>query len=245
MDYYIYGHFDEKNLCRYIGKGRLNRAWTFCQRSKRWNNFFSKDRKPIVKILKENLTEKEALENEIHFISMALKNNEPLLNVTAGGELSDGWDQRAKDILSEDRKGKNTWTYGIPRPIETRKKISETKKANPEKIARYWKGKKRDQELMKKFIAAGQTKETRKKISEAKKGKKHSDEHKLKIKNSLPKKTVICLNTNEEFESINEAARIKNLTCSKVSEVANGIRKSVKGLKFIFKESQYEKSYSG
>jgi hypothetical protein len=32
-DFYVYAHYDKNNLCRYVGKGRGNRAWMFCQRS--------------------------------------------------------------------------------------------------------------------------------------------------------------------------------------------------------------------
>jgi hypothetical protein len=235
MEFYVYAHFDEQNNCRYIGKGKANRAWVFDQRSKRWETVFGEN-KPIVKILKENLTEQESLEFEIHFISSALKDGEPLLNVTAGGESFNGWDDRARALLSEDRKGEKTWTYGIPRPEETRAKISATKRANPERNARYWAGKKRDPELIKKLVAAAHTPEALKKSADKKRGKKHSEEHKRKIKESSQKKIIVCITTGEEFESINEAGRIKGISCGRISEVVNGIRKSAKGLQFKFKD---------
>jgi hypothetical protein len=238
MDYYVYAHFDQNNVCRYIGKGRSKRAWRHGQRSKRWREIFTENNQPIVKILANNLTEKQALESEIHLISEALKRGEKLLNVTAGGELFEGWDERARSLLSEDRKGEKTWTYGIPRPEETKAKISATKRANPERNARYWAGKKRDPELIKKLVAAAHTPEALKKSADKKRGKKHSEEHKLKIKESSEKKSIFCITTGEEFESINEAARVKGISCGRVSEVVNGVRKSAKGLQFKFKDCQ-------
>lgn len=238
MEFYVYAHFDEQNNCRYIGKGKANRAWSFDQRSKRWNTVFG-EKKPTVKLLKEKLTEQEAFESEIHFISKSLKSGDQLINVTAGGSQYELWDERARSLLSEDRKGEKTWTYGIPRPAETRAKISATKRANPEEsIARYWAGKKRDPELIKKLVAAAHTPEALKKSADKKRGKKHSEEHKLKIKESSEKKSIFCITTGEEFESINEAARVKGISCGRISEVVNGVRKSAKGLQFKFKDCQ-------
>jgi hypothetical protein len=232
----VYAHLDQNNECRYIGKGRLKRAWRFQQRSKRWRKIFTVNNRPTIKILKDNLTEKEALESEIHFISEALKRNEPLLNVTAGGELFDGWDQRARQLLSDDRKGEKTWTYGIARPAETREKISATKRANPESVSRYWLGKKRDPELMAKVTKASMTPEAIEKRAAKLRGKTHSEEHKKKIKDSSIKKSIICLTNGQEFESINTAAKSLGLSCGRISEVVNGIRKSAKGMTFAFKE---------
>lgn len=236
MDFYVYAHFDQNNSCRYIGKGRLKRAWRFEQRSKRWRKIFTIDNRPNVKILKENLTEKEALESEIHFISEALKKGEPLLNVTSGGESFDGWDDRARSLLSDDRRGDKTWTYGIARPLETRAKISATKKANPENVARYWLGKKRDPELIAKMTKASMTPESIEKRSAKKRGKKHSEEHKKKIKESAHRKKVICITTGKIFESISDAAKETGIACGRISEIANGIRKSSKGMFFEFIE---------
>lgn len=50
-------------------------------------------------------------------------------------------------------------------------------------------------------------------------------------------KPVICLNTGEEFPSLNEAARRLDLFEISISRVCRGLRKSTGGLHFIFKET--------
>jgi chemotaxis protein histidine kinase CheA len=235
MDFYVYAHFDQNNSCRYIGKGRANRAWAFDQRSKRWDSIFQ-EIKPIVKILDKNLSELDAYQKEAYHIAEALKFGEPLLNVTAGGESFDGWDERARQLLSDDRKGEKTWTFGKARPQETRDKISATKQANPESVARYWQGKKRDPELMARVTKASLTPEAIEKRASQLRGKKHSEEHKKKIKESTHRKKVICVTTGKIFESMNDAAKETGISCGRISEIANGIRKSSKGMVFEFIE---------
>tara|TARA_R110000868_G_scaffold260795_1_gene518910 strand:- start:2988 stop:3698 length:711 start_codon:yes stop_codon:yes gene_type:complete len=235
MDYYVYAHFDQNNSCRYIGKGRTNRAWCFDQRSKRWDAIFQ-EIKPIVKILDKNLSELDAYQKEAYYISEALKFGEPLLNVAAGGNDSESWDDRARKILSDDRRGEKTWTYGIARPAETREKISATKRANPESVARYWLGKKRDPELMARITKASMTPEAIEKRAAKLRGKTHSEEHKKKIRDSSRKKAIICITTGEEFESMNMAAKTLEISCGGICDVINGKRKSLKGLSFKYKE---------
>jgi hypothetical protein len=235
MDFYVYAHFDQNNSCRYIGKGRANRAWCFDQRSKRWDLIF-KEIKPIVKILDEKLSEIEAYQKEAYYISEALKFGEPLLNVAAGGNDAESWDDRARQILSEDRKGEKTWTYGKARPAETRAKISATKRAHPENNVKYWLGKTRDPELMARITKASMTPEAIEKRAAKLRGRKYSQERKDQIRAALPKKKVICVTTGQEFESINEAARNFNVSSGRISEVVNGKREHVKNMKFVFKE---------
>lgn len=235
MDFYVYAHFDQNNSCRYIGKGRANRAWAFDQRSKRWDSIFQ-EIKPIVKILDKNLSELDAYQKEAYHIAEALKFGEPLLNVTAGGESFDGWDERARQLLSDDRKGEKTWTFGKARPQETRDKISATKQANPESVARYWQGKKRDPGLMARVNKASLTPEAIEKRAAKLRGKTHSEEHKKKIKDSSRKKAIICITTGEEFESMNMAAKTLGISCGGLCDVVTGKRKSLKGLSFKYKE---------
>lgn len=234
-DFYVYGHFDEDGNCCYIGKGRLIRAWRFSQRSKRWFDKF-KDRKPTVVIFEQNLTEEKAYIKEIEYISKALNSGYDLVNITGGGNLGNGWDERASKLLSEMRKGNKTWTFGIPRPDSTRKRISETKRLNPDKsIARPWLGKKRDVEHMKKMSFMSQSEESKTKRYGHRKCRKLSEEHKNAIRKSITKKPLVCSN-GKKYESINDASRQLNISAGRISEVLNGVRKSAKGMQFNFDE---------
>lgn len=233
--YYVYGHFDNNGNCHYIGKGSVNRAWTYCQRSKRWREIFSNS-KPVVKIFKNRLTEKEAYEIEAHLISEHIKKGHDLINIAIGGYGKDCFDGRSKKIFSDMRKGDKTWTYGKKRPESTRKLISETKRKNPDKsISKYWLGKKRDPLLIKKMCEASQSEESKIKRYGTRIGVKLSEEHRKKIYDSSNKKPIFCSN-GIKYESINDAARSLGLSCGRISEVANGIRNSAKGLKFSFGE---------
>lgn len=227
--FYVYGHkLDGKTV--YIGKGSKNRAWNFCQRSKLWNLTF-KDKRPEVDILAENLTEYEALEREIHEISRYLKMGHDLINIAAGGVS--GWDKRASLMLSKMRKGKKHPLYGTKRSSETIRKMLETK-TERNNFAKPWFGKKRDPELMKRVTAASMTPEAREKSRLAKLGTKLSDEHKAKIRNSVPKKPVRCLETGKIYESAYQAFRETGIPSNRICEVCQGKRKSVKQTKWEY-----------
>ena len=177
--YCVYGHYKD-GILKYVGSGSPNRPYSFCQRQKKWHEVFN-DQKPQVKIFSVHLNELEAREEE----SKIINSNTGLINVirSAGTTFKDySYEDQMK--LAALRSGRNHWTYKKERDIETKRKISEAKKANPTK---YWLGKKRseiDPETMKKLWAAGSTPEARAKQSAAKKGRKLSDEHKRKISES-------------------------------------------------------------
>lgn len=157
-DFYVYAHYDNSGACRYIGKGSLNRAWAFHQRSKAWNDVFSTGL-PEVRILEKNMTEIQAFEREAFYVSEFLKADATLTNIAAGGEnCKNVWDERSRALLSEMRSGDKHWNYGKTHSEETRRRIAATKQANPEtSIARPWLGKKRDPELIKKLVDASHT----------------------------------------------------------------------------------------
>lgn len=232
-DFYVYAHFDNMGARRYIGKGSGYRAWNFCQRSNRWREAFA-NAKPRVEILHSGLSESDACEFEKLEIADAISRNEPIVNVAAGGVFSDQWDERACSMLSEQRAGEKHWSHGKERPEETRRKIRETKRANPEKsIARAWLGKKRDPEFMKRFIASAHTPEAHAKAAATKRGKPWT-EARRNADEARPKKRVRCTTTGDEFESINAAARAFGLNSGRVSEIVNGKRAQAKGFHFTF-----------
>lgn len=100
-------------------------------------------------------------------------------------------------------------------------------------VARYWLGKSRDPELIKKMSAASQTPESKEKRYAGRRGRPLSLNHRKAIQEgSTTNKKVKCLETGAVYNSINEAARSAGLTCGRVSEVIAGKRKTAKGLTF-------------
>lgn len=213
-DFYVYAHLDAKEQIRYIGKGRRNRAWTFCQRSKRWEKVFE-SQFPKVKILEENLSEAVAYEREEHFIAQALLDGQPLVNVATGGFLST-WDDRAKAMLSEDRKGSNHWCYGIKRPIEVLAKLQAGKDRYLAKHGHPRLGAKLSPEHIAKWTENTHSPEAIAKRVAKMRGRKLSEEHKAKI-GKASKETQ---RTKEWNESISAAkkGRPNGLLGRKMSE---------------------------
>lgn len=73
--------------------------------------------------------------------------------------------------------------------------------------------------------------ETKRKISEANKGKKG---HKRAEGAGKPPKKVLCVETGEVFDSVNEARRQTGLRGNNISAVCNGIRKTAGGYHWSF-----------
>ena len=109
--FYVYGHFDSKGNIQYVGKGSGQRAYTFCQRSKRWNEVF-KVEKPEVRILYENLTEAEAFSFEAEVICKSIEAGHDLINIYEGGKENFSKSERTKKILSDMRSGENCYWFG-------------------------------------------------------------------------------------------------------------------------------------
>lgn len=104
-----------------------------------------------------------------------------------------------------------------------------------EKIAKKNRGKKRTEESKKRMrdshLGRKLTEEHRKNISKANKGKHHhiySDESKKKMSDShkgkpaLNKKKVLCVETNEIFNSLTEAGKAKGINYKNISSVCTG-----------------------
>ena len=179
-DYYIYFYLRSRDSAigkagtpYYVGKGKDRRAYHTGH-----SYAVPKDKNNIVFVL-NNLTEEQAFQNEIDFISWYGRvnlGNGILRNLTDGGEGMSGWvpSEEMKRKLSVARKGKsNPWAIGntnasvlkgIPRSEETKRKIGE---ANKGKL-NYMFGKTHSEE-------------SRRKIGESKKGKTRSEETKRKI----------------------------------------------------------------
>lgn len=85
------------------------------------------------------------------------------------------------------------------------------------------------------------SKETRKKMSKARKGEKHymygkhhSDDSKKKMSKSHISKRVICIETKEIFNSINEASRKLGIHSGNIAHVCNRRRKQAHNLTFRY-----------
>lgn len=62
--YYVYLHIDQNGRIRYVGKGSGPRAYDFSIRGARWNKVFSEKNPPSVLILKDKMTNEEAIKFE-------------------------------------------------------------------------------------------------------------------------------------------------------------------------------------
>lgn len=224
--YYVYVWIrKDKNEVFYVGKGSKNRYKDMTMRNRYFLNVVNKvgmDNIEI-KIIEDNMSEKQAFEKEIYYIDFYKRQGLKLTNLTKGGEGSSNW----FNFLSEEEKlrhrkisasftGRKHTVYtkmkmskkasGRKLSEETRKKLSEKAKGRQG----YWKDKKLPEEA-------------RQKISEARKGKKLSDETKKKISQSqigkpgTTNKVVYIIENNtikQEYQSKKECIenRPKNLS---------------------------------
>lgn len=120
-EYYIYCYYDtrvEPNIPIYIGRGKNKR---YIQHYKKTHNRrlkFTLDKikedtgsDALVKKLEENLTNDQANEKEIYYISLYGRsdlNEGSLFNLSNGGETNSGWkaSEETKKLWSSQRKGK-------------------------------------------------------------------------------------------------------------------------------------------
>ena len=85
------------------------------------------------------------------------------------------------------------------------------------------------------FFGHTHTEETKNKVRESNKQRIWTEESKQKIRDKLSgsknklSKTILCVETNETFGSLKEAATAKRIHYSKISEAANGKRKTAGG----------------
>ncbi len=92
-DYYVYAHYLNENDTTpfYIGKGCRNRAYSKTGRNKQWRKVVTDNNGYVVKFIKDNLLEKDALSLEIKLIKKYGRrdiNTGVLVNETFGGETA-------------------------------------------------------------------------------------------------------------------------------------------------------------
>ena len=165
--FYVYENVRlDINEVFYVGKGTGNRAYQTKgdRRSEHWKRIHNKVGSSV-KILAENLDEELAFLVEIERIDQLKRLNKPIINKTIGGEGVSGYKHTdlSKTKISETKKHrysmateKTKWTESQrinatasikkyyqthscpPKSDETKRKISESKKANPGKSAGKW-----------------------------------------------------------------------------------------------------------
>jgi hypothetical protein len=200
--YYIYFHINPlKNEIFYVGKGCGKRAWSKYSRNPIWKNI-TKKYGYIIDIAEDNLTEEEAFEKEIFYISRIGRKDlglGSLVNLNDGGRITNGMlgknhSEETKSKIGESHKGKKASQdtkdkmskskIGKPHPhsIETIKKLSESHKGK---------------------IISNEQRDKISKTLTGRKTKPHSSETKLKmrIKSKLSK---IVIYNGVEYNSINE-----------------------------------------
>jgi hypothetical protein len=170
----------------YVGKGKGRRAY-----EKSHSVPVPKDKNNIVIVL-ENLTEEQAFQNEMDFISWYGRVDSGtgiLRNLTDGGEGVSGLihSEETRRKIGEAQKG-NTHSLGKTTSEETKRKIGEAQKGkilseeHKRKISEAQKGNTNN-------LGKTTSEETKQKISEAKKGQILSEEHKRKISEAKKGKT--------------------------------------------------------
>lgn len=111
--FYIYLHSTlDTNVPFYIGKGKGRRAYVKRGRSKHWKHVAEKHGYKV-DFLEVDLTEKQAIEREVFYISKYGRKDlgkGTLVNFTDGGEGSTGrpMNEHTKKVLSQHNTGKST-----------------------------------------------------------------------------------------------------------------------------------------
>jgi group I intron endonuclease len=224
----------------------------FKVQKKLWNNCQKYNWSPIdnIEIIETCLID-ELNDREIYWINYfdSYKNG---LNLDLGGNGKFGYkhSDETKEKLrlanlgkkhTEEAKAKiSVWNKNRPQEIsdrigqshlgkkhteETKAKIRETKKNNPYKMTPEQRLKISVSNLgSKRNLGKKHTDETKNKISNSKKG----------VSNSLIKIKIICITTGVVYDSQTDAAKILNLKQTSISRVCTKVRKTYKGLVFMF-----------
>ena len=169
MHYYTYAYLREDKTPYYIGKGKGSRIYRKTRRIKP-----PKDKSRII-FLKQNLTEEEAFKHEIYMIAVFGRIDLVtgiLHNMTNGGEGGSGrvLSEETRRKLSDANRGKNHPNYGKTTSLETKAKMSASKKnMSDETRAKYSAANAGENHP---FYGKTHSPETRAKYSAARKGRK-------------------------------------------------------------------------
>lgn len=205
--YYIYCHENKINGKKYIGQS--------CQPpSKRWNSGYGYMHCPrfysaiqhygwnnfIHTILEDNLSAQEANEREKYYINLYnTLNPEVGYNLTEGGNSLSEYWKKEDNRKIQSERRKEYFQLNPDKKIENDKRIS--------KISR----------------------ETAKQRSELMKENYLLKQGSLYEINQRRKKKIICVETQEHFESLTEASKKYNICVGSISRVIHGKQKTAGG----------------
>ena len=249
--FYVYEHWRlDTNVCFYVGKGNRRRAWNLnCKGNNRnrWHKFLIRKLLPDnlidVRLVFTGLEEKNAYQLEIERIAYWKGLGVKLVNLTEGGAGSPG-----VKISKKTRIKKNISSIGRTHTHESRAKLSIALRGNKNAF-----GVKRSQEYIEKLRIRGKayipSAETREKMRQAKLGKKLSEAHKNKIKQSIAiayqseeirKK---CVASPEGIERSRLANIGKKQTAEHIAKKVNAIlgRKNTEETKQLMKEKALQR----
>lgn len=204
----------------YIGKGKDNRCYSLTRGKNNHFNNIVKSIPCVVNILHKNIDEDTAFGLEIYYIWLYRDViGYELCNLTDGGEGTSGLNpiERMSDVKRKERSNKlREANIGENNPM-----FGMCGDKNP-------------------FYGKQHTDEVKEKISKANKGRsfKRTEENKMKISKARKKK-VICITTNEIFDSAQEASIYYNLDKGAVSKCCRGKQKTAgkltDGTKLVWK----------
>jgi hypothetical protein len=124
--FYVYIHRRlSDNKLFYVGKGKNKRHSSGCSRNDHWKNIASKHGW-YSKILKKNLSEKEAYDLEEIIINRVGVDNLSNRNFYNKGQSGYKHSEKSKNKMSESKKGRTPWNKGLKMPemSESRKGIN-------------------------------------------------------------------------------------------------------------------------
>lgn len=197
--FYIGKASSKKWLDYYYGSGRFPKEWV--------KNDIELMHWPI----QWCFSKEEINQAEFEWIDK-FKNHNDICNMHEGGQCNNQFiNERARQIRSEENSGKNNPMYGKEKSLETRQKISNTKKE-------FFKTHQHNS------VGCHHSKETKQKISE--KAKIRWTE-KRGMKNIC--KPVKCIELNQIFDSMADACRAFGKDKSHINEVCNGKREKTLG----------------
>lgn len=242
----------------YIGKGKKNRATQRRQRSKLWEECAKNGY--VVEIIKENMTEKQSLAEEMLFIGIL----NPKANLTWGGQGTSGFKHNPETVKKRNLLMKKRWedpefrdkvkkaiaaSHKRPEVVEKLNKARATYKEKLKMglIKRHVpteKDFKRNSQKMYKYnedIKLGKRKDHRL-------GKKTSQETIEKIraaqsgasgfwfgKTTAFAKKVINIDTNEVFDSIARAAKRYDIPCTRLyRHLAKNTKAPINGIRIKY-----------
>lgn len=218
-----------------------------------WKNFKHE-------ILAENLGKEEAEKLEIEEIEKSNSANKDFgYNIALGGSVNVPTEE-IKQKISKANKGRK-WTDEqkskiagrdkgrfVPEEWRIKMSIAQTGRKHTEetkrKISEGNKGKVVSQETREKIrksaLGRKYSKETIEKRKKSIQGYRHSEETKSKISKSHSKK-IICINTNEVYDSATVASKILNISRTSICAVLNNRQDKIHGLKFEYYKGEMQK----